>query len=251
MHLRSSGAFSIKAVGAGINTTCEGCGAHVESPPNAYILNTVGSFKYSVGNESQIVQVVQRPDGVWVFLDDDEKALLASIDFDSDRSVAVMVGSMIEARIKKALVARLKRDKAIEGRMFSASGALGTFSAKIDLAKLFGLISEAAYKDLIIFKDIRNDFAHKLWIRTFSSDSVRDKSHNLRLINAYVGDTKAGTVGGNVRMFDTGNDEKEIMRVEHAAQRKKFPKERFLMTAQLISIRFGPCELLHYPLPLI
>jgi hypothetical protein len=244
-------AFAIKAVASGISTVCEGCGAHLECAPQSFDLTGVVSFTYTCSNESKIVQVVERPDGIWVFLDDDEKALPSSLDFDSDRSVAIIVGSMIEARIKKSLLARFKRDKAVEGRMFSASGALGTFSGKIDLAKLFGLISDQAYKDLMIFKDIRNDFAHKLWIRNFSSDSVRDKSMNFTLIDEYVGQTEAGKSGGHVRLVDSGEHEQEIMFVQHAKERKKLPKERYLMTAQLISIRFGPCELLQYPLPLI
>jgi hypothetical protein len=100
-------------------------------------------------------------------------------------------------------------------------------------------------------KDIRNDFAHDLSIRNFQSQGVKDQASNLRLIEEYVGETEPGVSGGRVRLADVGEHGKEIMFVQHANLRKKSAKERYLMTAQLLSIRFGPCDFAQYPVPLI
>jgi hypothetical protein len=65
---------------------------------------------------------------------------------------------------------------------------LATLSAKIDLARLLGLISETIRSDLHIIREIRNEFAHHIAHKTqhtkigFDSPHIRDKCMALRCI---------------------------------------------------------------------
>jgi hypothetical protein len=53
-------------------------------------------------------------------LDKGEESILETLDFDSDRAVAIVTGSMIETRLERAIRNRFQRDNAIEERFFSA-----------------------------------------------------------------------------------------------------------------------------------
>ena len=78
------------------------------------------------------------------------------------------------------------QDKKIDERLFLPSGPLGSFSAKIDLAYISGLITKSAHSDLVRVKEIRNAFAHNLEIKDFQSNKIRDNVKNLTLINSHI-----------------------------------------------------------------
>ena len=235
----------------GLNATCSRCGTHFQTLPGS--AEAITSFKIVVqhGTEHAEFEVTQRRDGGWVFLDADEKSILDVLDHDSDRAIAVIVGSMIENRLKRAMLAKMRRDKKIETRLFQASGPLGSFSAKIDLAALIGLISLEAYNDFMVLKDIRNLFAHNLSIRDFRSQQIKDKAANFKLIDEFVAETvPEDGEDGQVRFVNFGRNSKPAIFTKNAEIRKKHAKERYLMTAQLITVRFAPCDLPKYPWPL-
>lgn len=74
-------------------------------------------------------------------------------------------------------------------RLFEGNGPLATLSAKIDLARLLGLVTETIRSDLHIIRDIRNEFAHQIAHKTehtklsFSSPHIRDKCMALRCVS--------------------------------------------------------------------
>jgi transposase-like protein len=124
------------------------------------------------------------------------------------------------------------------------------FATKIDMAFANGLISRNAFLDLVRLKDIRNDFAHHLNIKNFNSQSIRDSAANFILINDYVAETELDSEGKMI-FANLAFDAKPAIHALHANQRKKNPRERYVMTAQLLTIRFAPCDLINYPLPFI
>jgi hypothetical protein len=63
--------------------------------------------------------------------------------------------------------------------MFKGYGPLATFSAKIELAYLMGVISAQERRDLLIIKDVRNEFAHRPDERTFGSQRISALCGNL------------------------------------------------------------------------
>jgi len=62
-------------------------------------------------------------------------------------------------------------------------GALSTFSSRIDLIYLLGLINEYIYNDLIIIKNIRNLFAHSHFRVYFKDDKIKKKCEELELVD--------------------------------------------------------------------
>jgi DNA-binding MltR family transcriptional regulator len=180
------------------------------------------NLKFNVYNDEE---------GVWEFTEDEEKSIIESLKKDSDRAVAIIAGSMIETRLESAILARTRRDSVVENRLFQPSGPLGSFATKIDLAYLLGHISAEAFHDLVIVKDIRNMFAHRLDIKDFDTPSVRDKTKNLSLVESHVGNF-TGAIGETLmRPMNTGDLTR--LNVYNYEQKKSQPRARYLMTAQL------------------
>lgn len=215
-------------------------------------LSTTSAFSLKAGEETRQAHFAARPDGIWVYIDEDEKALLATLDYLSDRATAIVLGTMVELRLQRALLSKFKRDKNAEQRLFNVSGPLGAFGPKIDLRFSIGLLSEEAFKDLTHFKDIRNLFAHRLDIHDFLSQKIRDKATNLKMIDKLVADQPPGKTGSGINLIDDPlGSGKPIITIERASMRKKSAKERYMLTAQLIFIGFAWCEFRQHRWPLI
>ncbi|HYD76373.1 DUF4145 domain-containing protein [Ramlibacter sp.] len=89
-----------------------------------------------------------------------EQALMAELQRQTDRGVAIIGLAWIEEALQAALQSFLEDHRKARERLFSPSGALGTLSAKIDLARLLGMITSVIWDDLHTLRKIRNDFAH-------------------------------------------------------------------------------------------
>lgn len=115
--------------------------------------------------------------------------LEAEFDASTDRAAAIIGGGYVEERLLRALKGHLRRNEKTFSWLFHHSGPLASFEAKIKLGILVGLLTEEFAHDLSIIKDVRNRFAHQLDLRSFETDSIRDKLGNLTLltinINAY------------------------------------------------------------------
>jgi hypothetical protein len=247
LHCSHKAMIPVSEMVRGGEYICENCGTGVKF--SGSLSHSRNSIEVQMLDQSTPFSVTHRPDGVWVFLDDGEKSILDTLDFDSDRAVAIVTGSMIEIRLERALRNRFQRDKDIEGRLFQPSGPLGTFGAKIDLAYATGLITLAAHRDLTTFKDIRNLFAHNLQIKDFRSRRIVDKAKNLQFVDDLVTDANPDTAGEKQSArFGRGVP---VLYVNHATNRKKKAKYRYLMTAQLFTVRFATADLKVWPLPLI
>lgn len=231
----------------GTDWICRNCGAHIELSPNAGPSGM--TVRYSTGQEDTTVELATRADGLWAFLDQGERSILDVLDHDSDRSVAVITGAMIERRLEQAIRNRSCRNETIEARLFNPSGPLGTFSAKIDLAYLTGIISDVAHHDLVIFKDIRNLFAHNLAIQRFNSQRIKDRAKNLRLVDSLVADLAQKPGAALSTRINFEPDRTPAIFVTHASARKKRARDRYLMTAQLFTIRFAVINLKRWSVP--
>lgn len=124
-------------------------------------------------------------------LEDDNKRLIALIeemDGQTDRGVAIVGAAWIEEAMTTAIQSFLHDDSKAWKRLFSGNGALASFSSKIDLAILLGLVSDAIRSDLHIIREIRNEFAHQITHKTqhtklgFSSAHIKDKCMFLKCI---------------------------------------------------------------------
>lgn len=99
---------------------------------------------------------------------------------ESDRACAVLGGAVLDSLLENLLRAAMLPK--IRKEIFEGQAALSTFSARIDIAYYFGLISEEEAGDLHLVRRIRNDFAHVLdHSLTFSSQTVTNRIYAMRL----------------------------------------------------------------------
>src|SRR5208282_4601818 len=84
----------------------------------------------------------------------------ASLTPETDRGCAVAAAAFLDEELKGLLASVLADDPKLIQELFSHSGPLATFSARIDLSLLLSLISRAAWRDLHIIRKFRIDFAH-------------------------------------------------------------------------------------------
>jgi DNA-binding MltR family transcriptional regulator len=149
----------------------------------------------------------------------------------SDRAVAIIAGSLVEARLREALEIRFQRDQKIEAEMFRSSGPLGSFSAKIKLAFLMRALTPEAYKELDRLKDIRNQFAHHLDIKDFQSQKISGLCANFSLIEKHFQEEMPPHV-------DPPNPHGVMPLIAIRLRDKKLKQARwrYIMTAQLFAL---------------
>jgi DNA-binding MltR family transcriptional regulator len=78
---------------------------------------------------------------------------------ETDRSVAIVAGCMLDDLLEKLLKASFVKSHQVKS-LFSNDRLLQSFFAKISIAYCSGLIPTAIYHDLRIICEIRNRFAH-------------------------------------------------------------------------------------------
>lgn len=87
-----------------------------------------------------------------------------------------------------ALEAFLYSDPKSWGRLFVGNGPLSTFSSKIDLCSLLGMINGTIKSDLHIIREIRNEFAHQIVHRfehtklSFATSHIQDKCKAIKCV---------------------------------------------------------------------
>jgi DNA-binding MltR family transcriptional regulator len=115
----------------------------------------------------------------WLSASELDKAIIQEIEAQTDRAAALIATAYLEERLRSALDARTHRHTNVEEKIYRSSGPLGSFSAKIDMALLLGIIEPQVHKFLHTIKDIRNVFAHQAAPRDFNTQKLKDLSLNL------------------------------------------------------------------------
>ena len=112
---------------------------------------------------------------------------------ESDRGSVLMAAAFIEDKITQLLETYMVQNKTIQKKIFDGNGALATFSSKIDIAFLLGLIPKNIYDDLGILRKLRNDFAHNAKSITFQTDYIKERCNLLQVVSkvALRDDTRA------------------------------------------------------------
>ena len=124
--------------------------------------------------------------------------------------------------------------------MFRPSGPLGSFAAKIDLAFLMELISKEAHRDLVIFKTIRNNFAHQLHALDFSAESIKKECDRLKLIETQVADIEDPNADDKL----TGPPHYQTtLQVYDYAKHIAVPRGRYILTGRLFIAALDPKDL--------
>ena len=96
--------------------------------------------------------------------------------FNADTGHATLTAARLDNLLQQLLLHALPRMSNTPAASLFDRGPLGTFSAKIDLARALGLIDTQTRRDLRVIKDVRNVFAHAENPVRFASPEVVDNA---------------------------------------------------------------------------
>jgi hypothetical protein len=99
----------------------------------------------------------------------------------SDRAAAIVAGAFLDEVLQELLCSFLVKDPKGDLKLFEGTGALATFSAKIEMSFRLGLVSKEEHRVLHAVRGIRNDFAHKLLDISFKTKSIEDRCRNIEV----------------------------------------------------------------------
>ena len=103
---------------------------------------------------------------------------------ESDRACAVLGAALLDARLESLYRRRLD---CFQEELLSGNGPLGTFSARIRLARALTWIDSDVQSDLDVIRSIRNDFAHSLDHElSFADQSIADRCRNLKVAQILI-----------------------------------------------------------------
>jgi DNA-binding MltR family transcriptional regulator len=92
---------------------------------------------------------------------------------ETDRGAVLMSAAFLDDKLRELIEKRLVQDRKISRRAFDFNGPLGTFSSRIDLAYLLGIIPKNAQRDLHTIRSIRNQFAHHASPLSYDDEKIK------------------------------------------------------------------------------
>ena len=98
---------------------------------------------------------------------------------ESDRAVGVLAPAFLDSILEELLRVVLAKVTSTE-TLLRDQGPLGTFSSRIDMARSLNLIDDDAWRDLHLFRKIRNDFAHSVHMHGFAEPEIAARCRELR-----------------------------------------------------------------------
>ena len=107
-----------------------------------------------------------------------DRQLLTTLTKGSDRDAAILGGSILEELLNRLLRKKLVQSPIFEDAIENSNGSLSTFSNKIQLSYLMGLISKKMYDNLTVIRKIRNKFAHEIVGSSFENEQIKSKVEN-------------------------------------------------------------------------
>lgn len=116
------------------------------------------------------------------------EVIIDEMEGESDRAVAIVGVAWVEEALADSISAFLQSHGESSKRLFGGNGPLASFSAKIDLARLLGVITNTVWADLHRLREVRNEFAHQLAQKkggnklAFTANHVRDKCLSLKCV---------------------------------------------------------------------
>jgi len=144
---------------------------------------------------------------------------------ESDRACAVLGAALLDA-ILESLYSRRLRDAKEE--LLSSNGPLGTFSARIRVARALAWISEDVRYDLDQIRSIRNEFAHNFDHElTFAKQSIADKCRTLHVAQVLIEATE------HAASTPHRNFSPEVIRAMGAIFHP--PRQRFEVTVEMLA----------------
>jgi DNA-binding MltR family transcriptional regulator len=104
-----------------------------------------------------------------------------SLNPESDRGCALMAAAFLDAELDTLLRKYVVPNSRVADDLFGQSRPISTFSSRIDLAYLLGLIDPATHRDLHLIRKIRNDFGHVHAPLSFEDKAIAARCRELKI----------------------------------------------------------------------
>src|ERR1700733_14248269 len=100
----------------------------------------------------------------------DANALIQEFNAESDRTTIILMGALVDDALKQVISLKIpcEPDETEKKHIFRFEGPLGSFSSRIEIATLFGIIDEKTYLQLETIRELRNACAHSKRLLRFS-----------------------------------------------------------------------------------
>ena len=141
------------------------------------------------------------------FLGEPMNHLADEFDNMSERAIALLGAAILDEALGEVIKLKLLDEKDIVKNQFGGQGALATFSAKIDIARLLAIYSKDAWSDLHIIRKIRNDAAHSTRKFSFSASPTKERAQSIKLAETYLHDVTSDTPDDIPALFVYGIDQ--------------------------------------------
>lgn len=112
---------------------------------------------------------------------DDVMEFRSSLNSESDRGCALMAAAFLDAELGALLRKCLVANDRVAEDLLGQSRPVSTFSSRIDLAYMLGLIDPVTHRDLHLIRKIRNDFGHVHAPLTFDDKAITARCHELKM----------------------------------------------------------------------
>lgn len=111
-------------------------------------------------------------------LSEDTKHLMDVLNSQADLACVVVGAAFLDTALKTLLSEKLLKSS-VTDKLLDDRGALGSFSARADLAYCLGIVRKHHYNDLRLVMEIRNQFAHTHLHLAFDDSTVQEKCDRL------------------------------------------------------------------------
>lgn len=172
----------------------------------------------------------------WPLMNTMHGPVIKEIREQSDRAAAILAVSFLEDRLAALLQAWLVDEPNIVSKMFSGSGPLATFSAKIDMGLLLGILEKSRHRELHLIRDIRNKFAHGLEALTFETPRIRDQCENFS--PPTFSEPPYADAAELEKIKQTNFDQWMVEWISAASSGPDNPRERYLIAVRMNYLNF-------------
>jgi DNA-binding MltR family transcriptional regulator len=176
-------------------------------------------------------------------------AFRRELSHESDRGMALFATAHLDDRLGTVLRAFLVDDTTVAEPLFNGTAAFATFSARIDVSYLLGLIPVAARRDLHLIRKIRNDFAHGTSVLRFEEGAIASRCLELHFVNTaetprarFTQSAMAivGIIEANIRLLNDGRKARCTPAEERRMPNPQTLKRMLGMVADAIRKTAGP-----------
>lgn len=118
--------------------------------------------------------VLRRIDGITFPLEDIDKAVKLLTTYDDDRTISILLFSLIDDTILHAMSHHInKKMLSAKKNIFSNQNLLSSANDRITMAYALNWITDSVFHDLDLFRKIRNRFAHNIDIHSLDEEPVK------------------------------------------------------------------------------